>query len=339
MKKIQLSIIICAIPLLFNGGRLTAQEKLHYWSDSETYLQAQASYIFDEAYKVLSAHPPGTVVGSERRLALASLDALMHDTRLDNGTAFMSFMNQIYSNIALELRKNKPTGKTIRIFRLYDHGFILQTSSVTIAIDMIRGGRTDNPFVNETLIHSIVEQCDILFITHAHSDHADPVVAKMFCDQGKQVIAAEDIWKKADIPIHIIRGKDMIRESIPLQARNTALTVHVFPGTQGNVLNNVYLITLPEGQTIMHTGDQDFSEDLLAKAGAHKIDILFVQCWMLPMDQFVAGIKPALVITGHENEMLHTIDHREAYWLTFKRMSGVKVPYLIMAWGESYTTP
>jgi L-ascorbate metabolism protein UlaG (beta-lactamase superfamily) len=137
----------------------------------------------------------------------------------------------------------------------------------------------------------------------------------------------------------MIRGNDVVRETILLQAKNTSLSVLVYPGTQGNVLNNVYVITLPEGQTIMHTGDQDFIEDLAAKMGAGQVDILFVQCWMLPMDQFVAGVKPALVITGHENEMLHTIDHRESYWLTFRRISEAKALFVIMAWGESYTIP
>ena len=338
MKKIQLLIMRCVIPCFLCCGQIIAQEKLHYWNDSEAYLQNQASFIYEEAYKVLAAYPPGTILHSERRLALASLDALMHDTRLDNGPAFMAYMNKIYNDIAINLRNNKPTGREIRIFRLYDHGFILQTPSVTIAIDMIRGGRADNPFVNESLIQSIVEQCDILFITHTHGDHADPVVARMFGEQHKQVIVPEDFWKNPDIPLHVVRGNEIVRETIVLQGKNISLPVQVYPGKQGNILNNVYIITLPEGQTIMHTGDQDFVEDLAAKTGIGKIDILFVQCWMLPMEQFVAGVNPALIITGHENEMLHTIDHRESYWLTFRRISDVKAPYIIMAWGESYVS-
>ena len=330
---------ICAMLCLQCSGQLTAQEKLHYWNDSEAFLQNQASFLFNKSYEILSAYPPGTTLSNERQLALASLDALMHDVRLDNGAAFMAFMNQLYNNIALELRKNKPGGREIRIFRLYNHGFIIQTASVTVAIDLIRGGRADHPYVSETLIQSIVEQCDILFITHAHGDHADPVVAKMFGEQKKQVITPEELWKNQDIPVHIIRGNDMVREIIPLQAKNASLFVQVFPGTQGDVLNNVYTITLPEGQTIMHTGDQDFIEDMAAKTGVGKVDILFVQCWMMPMERFVAGVKPALVITGHENEMLHTIDHRESYWLTFRRISETKAPFVIMAWGESYTIP
>ena len=125
------------------------------------------------------------------------------------------------------------------------------------------------------------------------------------------------------------------RPSLP--AKNSALTFHVYPGRQGNVLNNVYVITLPEGKTIMHTGDQDYSDDLVAKINGNiKVDVLLVQCWMMPMKKFVAGINPALIITGHENEMLHSIDHRESYWLTFRRMSEVEAPYIVMAWGEVY---
>ena len=60
-----------------------------------------------------------------------------------------------------------------------------------------------------------------------------------------------------------------------------------------------------------------------------------------------AGFDPAVVITGHENEMGHTIDHREPYWLSYKRKSGserfggdpdigYETPLLLMTWGESY---
>ena len=335
MKKIFYSTFICCTLL---SSRLAAQEKLHYWGDSDTFLQEQASVIIDEAYKVLSAHPPGPTVSSERRLALFALDALFHDTRLDNGSAFMTYMDRIIGNMAAALRKSKPTGSDIRFFRFYNHGFIVQTPSVTVGIDLVRGGRADNPFISEPLMRSIVEQCDILFISHAHGDHTDLSVAKMFCEQGKNVIVPEEIWKDMGPQLRVVRGTDLIRETIHIPAKNTSLTVFVYPGNQGKVLNNVYSITLPEGKTITHTGDQDFSDDLIAKINGNlKTDVLLVQCWMMPMEKFVSGIKPALVLTGHENEMLHTIDHRESYWLTFRRMSEVKVPYVVLAWGESYT--
>ena len=338
MQKTHFLAVIYFSLFMLITKQLSAQEKLHYWNDSETFLQEQASTIIEEAYRVLAAHPPAsTSVGSERKLALFSLDALLHDTRLDNGIAFMTYMDNMAGNVAAELRKRKPSGSEIRFFRFYNHGFIVQTHNITIAIDLIRGGKADNPFVSDARIRSIVDQCDILFITHVHGDHADIAVAKMFCEQGKDVIVPEEFWKGITPQLRIVRGTAVIQETIPLSAKSASLSVRVFPGHQGNVLNNVYIITLPEGQTIMHTGDQDYSDDLLAKISNSKVDILLVQCWMMPMEKFVSGVKPLLVICGHENEMGHAIDHREAYWLTFRRMSEVKVPYVIMAWGESYT--
>ena len=59
------------------------------------------------------------------------------------------------------------------------------------------------------------------------------------------------------------------------------------------------------------------------------------------------AVCPELVITGHENEMGHAIDHREPYWLTYQRkvgsdrfggsrLIGYDVPLLVMTWGEAY---
>ena len=318
---------------------LSAQERLQYWSNGEAYLQDQAAFVFEKACNIFDAYPPVIHLGEERMLAMLSLDALLHDTRLDGGVAFRSYMKNIIGKQLAKLQQTKVPGKNLRVFRFYNHGFIIKSPTVTIGIDLVRGGHAANPFINDTLMRSVVEQCDILFITHAHGDHADAAVVRMFCEQGKTVVVPEEIWKDMPPQFRVLRGTDMIRETIPVSPKNISLSVRVYPGHQGKVLNNVYLITLPEGQTIAHTGDQDCTDDMVAKVGAHKIDILFVQCWMMPMEKMIAGVKPALIFTGHENEMGHTIDHREAYWLTFRRMKNINVPYVAMAWGEFYTVP
>ncbi len=335
-KNLKIYVISLAICLICSF-KLSAQEKLHYWGDSISYLQEQASMVINEAYKNLTTYPPGTVAGNERRLALFALDALFHDTRLDNGVAFMSYMDRAITYLSTDIRRNKPTGNEIRFYRFYNHGFIIQTPQAVIGIDLVRGGRADKPFIGEKLMRAIVELCDVLFITHAHGDHADLSVAKMFSEQGKTVVVPEEIWKESGLRLRVMRGTEMIRESVRLPEKNTTLLVQVYPGKQGNMLNNVYAITLPNGQTIMHTGDQDYSDELVAKISSETtVDVLLVQCWMMPMDKFVSGIKPTLIITGHENEMMHTIDHRESYWLTFRRMSGITIPYVVMAISESY---
>lgn len=65
-------------------------------------------------------------------------------------------------------------------------------------------------------------------------------------------------------------------------------------------------------------------------------DALIVNCWTHRMSDLVDGFNPKLVVTGHENEMGHTIDHREAFWLTFQKMEQISKDYLVMGWGEWY---
>jgi len=81
----------------------------------------------------------------------------------------------------------------------------------------------------------------------------------------------------------------------------------------------------------MSVGKNYFSHGIGATVGARniKVDVLLVQCWMMRMNDFVRGVNPLLIICGYENEMGHTIDHREAYWLTFKQISEVKTPFVV----------
>jgi len=338
MKSKSITIISFVLCILF-GGKLSAQEtyRRNYSGDPETLLQDQASIIFDQAYQVLAAYPPTPNPGIERKLALYALDALFKDVRLDKGPAFMTFMERVLGYVAKELPKNKPTGRDMRVFQFYNFGFIVQTASVTVGIDLVKGGREQTPYISDELMRSIVSQCDIHFVTHRHGDHASLSVTQMFREQGKNVIVPEEFWEGLAPQLRVLRGSAMIRENIRIPAKNSSLDVWVYPGYQGNLANNVYLITLPEGLTIMHTGDQTLYEDLADKVRSNqiKVDVLLIGC-AANMPVIVPGVNPSIVFTGHENEMEHSIDHREAYWLTFRRMHGIKTPYIVLAWGESY---
>jgi L-ascorbate metabolism protein UlaG (beta-lactamase superfamily) len=313
-----------------------AQEKMDYWRDATGLLQEQSRLLFDQSYAVLDKHRPSPTPSEERKLALFALDALLHDTRLDSGDALFTFMDGVGKRVLRGLNTPIAAGKT-RVHRLYNQVAIVQTPTVTIAFDLVRGGIGKRQFFSDSLMQAIVDRCDVLFVTHEHSDHADSAVARMFSDQGKEVVVPTGLWEGLSPQITPIRENRLEARPFTLQKKNVTLDVAVFPGHQDRVVNNVYVVTTPEQKTIVHTGDQSNTTDtpLLAAIGQqHDVDILLAHCWMRPMEQIVTGIDPALVILGHENEMGHTIDHREAYWLTFRRIAALTHPAVVMAWGE-----
>ena len=290
------------------AGALSAQPFLQYWGRPDALLQDQASLVFEQSHKILEKYPPTVQAGDERKLALYALDLLLHDTRLDNSPVVNTYMNRMACRVSDQLQKERPQGNETRFYRLYNHGFIVQTATVTIGIDLVRGGRKGAPVINDSIMRVIVNQCDTLLVSHTHSDHYDPTVVGMFEERQRKVAP-------------------------PLQ-------ISAFPGHQDNMPNNLYVVTLPNGLTFMHTGDQDNPADLEMISGigdSVRVDVLLAHCWMRPVDKVVAGVRPALVLCGHENELEHTIDHRESYWMTFHRMANMGTPFVVMAWGESFS--
>ena len=337
MKK---SIFITFCGIVLTNISALAQQPLHYWQNPEAMLQAQATLLFTQAHTVLDSNPPSYPANNERKLALFSIDALLHDTRLDNSDAFLAYIQSRYRHVSTMLKKERPTGKEIRIYKLYNHGFVIQSPSVTIGIDIIRGGPAQKPFVGDSVIEAVVSQCDILFVSHLHGDHADKSVAQIFCNQNKSVVAPPGLWEELSPKLNYLREEHIATKKIPIQGKNVVLTVKVFPGHQDAVPNNLYAVTTPEGITVMHTGDQYNKEDMawITQVGNNtKVDVLIIHSWIPELEKTVESIKPQLMVVGHENEMEHSIDHRESYWLSFRRFNQVITPYMVMAWGESCT--
>ena len=338
MNRLIAKLLIVISSCFFCGSPLYAQQKMNYWKDADGFLQDQSTLLFNQAYKVLDIFPPAVKVSEERKLALFTLDALLHDTRLDGGNSFHLYMKNIAERVQKELSRKPDRGK-LKFIKFYNHSFIVQTREATVAFDLIRGGSDEKPFFPDSIMQAIVDHCDILFVSHSHSDHADQTVAKMFYEQEKTVVTPTGMWENISPYIKHLRDTTLIRETIRLYPKNASLFVNVFPGHQDELPNNIYALTFPDGKTIMHTGDQYNTDD--EKWIEHirekvKVDVLLIHCWAASMGKVVDGINPSLVICGHENEMEHSINHREPYWLSFRRMQQVTKPCIIMAWGEPY---
>lgn len=334
-----MKILLLLILTTFTCG-IFAQEKeipLHYWGNPNEFFAQQAEQTFELVNNILSENLPTLNESLIRKSALFHIDWILHDTRFDDSESLYRFVKYRMEKVFIDLNKTVEEG--MKIYKLYNDGFIVKTKSVTIAFDLNRGARTNKePYVSDDLMKALVNQCDILFVTHEHGDHADWNIAEIFIKEGKNVIVPDGLWGNKSEFVRHIRSEKMIHESIRLLS-GLDLKIKVMPGYQDNVLNNVYIVTTPEGFCIAHTGDQwsKGKDEWIDHVKDHSsVDILLVHCWAIPLERIINGFHPRLVITGHENEITHSVDHREPYWLNYRRMGKVLQPKIFMTWGENY---
>ncbi len=318
------------------------------------FLDNQANALLSQANEVFSDYPPNWPEPAARRSALLLLDGVFHDVYAPQRPPVQLFFKTRMSKAIEEIEQTEVTNGA-RIWKLYDHGFVIRTKTATIGFDLIRGksARAEGFPISEDIMDRLIKQCDVLFISHYHGDHAEEWVAQTFIDQGKPVVAPPGVWEDKSIHkfiTHLERVPHTI-QTLSVQGGKQILEIIVYPGHQGeNIENNVTLVKTPEGLSFSHMGDQSNSEDFewIDEVGNnHAVDVLMPNCWTTDIVRVAKGFNPALVITGHENEMGHTIDHREPYWLTYQRREGsdrfggssevgYDTPLILMTWGESY---
>ena len=310
-----------------------------YWDHVADYKLGQAASAFSAIDNMLNAYPPKKEIALPRELALVSLDQLLHDTDNDATEPFYTFINALMLRVLKDLER--PVTKGLRIYKLYNDGFIVKSPKATIAIDLIPGGSDAKPFLTDSVVYGIAGKCDALFISHWHPDHANLNVAKSFAARGKLVIAPKDLWVGVD---PLIQPLEKANEEFDVEFEELDLTLHVLPGHQGDIYNNINVVEFHNEGTVAQTGDQwGNSADLKWIDHVHEkydIDVLMPNCWIDEFRRVIIGFGPKLIITGHENELgEHTIDHREAYWITMKKMekmADLNIPYVLMTWGEWY---
>lgn len=306
------------------------------WRNPDKYLPTQAVRMFGLINQAMNEFTPTIGESTERKLALYLFDAMLHETKYDDSEALFQFADARMEHL-MEILK-QPAKKGLYIYKVYNDGFIARTKSVTIAFDIVRGKSKGRDIVNEKYIQQIVDQCDILFLSHNHGDHVDKLTVDLFCQAGKPVIAPKNILKNNDKITHL-SGDQRIDEKIKLK-NGQKLQVAIFPGHQDKLVNNLYVVTTPEKKVVAQIGDQSNNEDMqwIAKLNQEitRPDALIVNCWTSPLKELVDGFNPKLVVSGHENEMGHTINHRESFWLSFQDMKLIGRDYVIMGWGEGF---
>lgn len=307
-----------------------AEYAWEYWRNPDGYLDDQANVLFGLIDATLGRNPATPKPSAERQLALASLDALLHDTRNDDSPALHAFLDMRMARVLAQL-KERSKKKGVELFKLYNDGFVVRAGGATVGFDLC-GTRQGVKYIPDSLMREIVGLCDMLFISHRDPDHADAIVVDMASEAGIPVYGPEDYPNEKTEKVRMEDFGSRLAKGLEVQA---------LPGHQDELQNNIYVVTFPNGHTVAHCGDQYNREDLawlktVSEKMARPLDILIIDCWALELKETVEGFSPHLVVFGHENEMGHTIDHREAFWLTQHKSNTLPVPSVILSWGEGY---
>jgi L-ascorbate metabolism protein UlaG (beta-lactamase superfamily) len=316
------------------------------------YIDRQDQVFLDTVQSILSKYPPVVHDNFRRTAAKMLMDAVFHD----HFTAFRKPVQQFFhariDQVIQEL-ENTKVEKGVRIWKIYDMGFIARTKTVTLAFDLVTGITSESPdfAMNPDEVDRIAKQCDALLISHRHEDHADIQMAQKFVDLGLPVLTTEETWPNEPIHSRIIHPERNAEKLQHLKLKNYTLDLFVFPGHQlTSAINNVYLVKTPEGITLAHDGDQINEGDMMTDWDwidqvhkNHHVDVLMTNAWTTDIFRIVRGFNPKLVLPGHEIELGHTVWDRLPYWgddeylgLNYAELKKSKYPVVVTVWGESY---
>ncbi|HOH51143.1 MAG TPA: hypothetical protein PLI98_10430, partial [Candidatus Hydrogenedentes bacterium] len=210
-----------------------AAERDNWWGDIPGFMDRQRHLALESAVETLDRVPPAPGEVPGRRTALLLLDTLFHEPDAPEQPAVQAFFRDRTRGVADAL-KSGPVTEGARIWRLYNHGFIVRTAGVTLAFDVVTGAHLEKEgfLLPGDVVADFARECDVLFISRPHDDHADPAVAEAFVRAGKPVAVPGDLWDDAPFAAGLTRLARDAGAAQPLPVRGGAVRLEVvnFPG-------------------------------------------------------------------------------------------------------------
>lgn len=322
-------------------------------ADSFAWIGATERFVL----RVLATHPPTRENRPIRDAALKLVDYPLHvdNHREPQGPLAQAWLQatkehyQACLGPAIRALASTKVARGVQVWKLYNMGFVVRSPRHTVGFDVTSGIVKDlgsgPPLasLSNAEVASLARELDVLFLSHAHEDHVDGRMVRALLEQGKTVVypsrAEAEIRKlieRTSLPAGMLGLDDQHQEPIDLGG----VTVRCFAGGQGpDIPCNVYTVTL-DGVTVSHNGDNTLTTAYEAITRYGKIDLLLANCWS-GLNAYRRAAQPELVISGHENELVHPVSHRVAYLKTFAELAAEPEgpQALILHWGESLRYP
>ncbi len=231
-------------------------------------------------------NPPNTGDPTIREQTILALDDILKDPSSRSSQSIFDFYAFMMRKVKDELIEDVTGGANI--WMMYNHGFIIKTPETVFAFDLVDGYDDWQRCRRYRLPTKLLQQINVLFISHSHNDHDDGSVILAVRNSGGEVI-----WGS---------GGDSITVS--------GLHVKIYFGLH-SVVNRIYEVTTPSGLKIIHTGDNQTSRTL---PEIDNVDVMLLNAWVnesgttsavVGMRNCIAKIEPAVMIPGHVQELNH----------------------------------
>lgn len=291
--------------------------------------------------KQLTLYPPTVENSKQREYIQRILDYPLHVNNYDKAIseadynayakATQDYFETAKKNVLKNLKKIKPPkGQSAVIWHIYNMGFIIKTSKHTVGIDIagpaVMPGRSGgsiafNPWPTAD-IAKLAASLDILFVTHNHGDHFNSSLLKAMLSSGKPVVLAAPLAFLGDNS----KNLTVINTSQETPLKLAGIEILAFRGNQGEkVPCNVYLLDI-DGVRVIHDGDNyDRSQEAKIK-NYPAANIIIGATWndiigLTKSAQSAPDSEKAnqLLLPSHENELGHSVGHRESYLELYTR--------------------
>lgn len=297
----------------------------------------------------LRAYPPTEANWHIRREAFLLLDYPLHvETGDQYHRALASFYRPFIDKAFKEIQSARVT-KGVRIWHIYNMGFVVKSARHTIAFDIFT--RNASPgyewmtFLTERQTKELAKIVDMAFVSHWHGDHANTELLAAMSEAGKKVVVPlDESYQSEVLKMSGIVPVRAVPADAPLDVGG--LRVYSYPGFQADVPCNVYVVDV-DGCVISQNGDNCAHSLYADIAKHHQIDIALANCWS-GTNEFVEGVAPKFFVTGHENELQHDVIHRVPYKNTYGNLDtlGIAPPWklgqqsaVILSCGEGVSWP
>ena len=201
----------------------------------------------------------------------------------------------------------------LQVIKIYNCGVILRTSFRTVAVDIKWEGDGEGAA-------KIARAADIFFLSHPHRDHYSDAMINALAAAGKPAILPSNV-----VPDAMWDGKQVIFEDRLQPFETAGIKVNIVTGHQKALPNNSYLLEF-DGWRVMLPGETHEFDKLEAFTAMQAPDLILEPTWNRADITFdIAGRMPGyssgdvIFIPEHENELTHTVDHRESYRELFTR--------------------